>query len=127
MKRETEYVKIELINGIIEAAYKPIYINVEAAQSVLETRGEFTVSQSYPMLLDGVGLLGINKDARDLFSEPIGTLGLTATAIVVKSRLDTFLANFFIKVNVHKSPIPLKLFTDKKEALDWLEQYKIKP
>ncbi len=121
---ETSYVKIELINGVIEAEYSPVYINLEIAKDVLETRKAFTTEKSLPMLLNGIGIKGIDKEARDFFSEPSGSEGLTATALLVKSRLDTFFANFLIKVNISKSNIPIKLFTDKQEALNWLEQYK---
>lgn len=121
---ETEYVKIELINGIIEAEYKAIFINLQVAKDVLETRKLFTSDKNLPMLLNGIGILGIDKEARDFFSEPTGSDGLTATALLVKSKLDTFFANFLIKVNISKSKIPIKLFTEKQEAIKWLEQYK---
>ena len=121
---ETKYVKIELLNGILEAEYKPVYINIDVAKDVLITRNIFTKGNSLPMLLDGIGIKGIDKEARDFFSQPEGSRGLTATAILVKSRLDTFFANFLIKVNISKPIIPIKLFTDRKEALIWLEQYK---
>lgn len=124
MKSENDYIKIELINGIVEATYKPIYIDLDIAKEVLKTRQEVTLDGKYPMLLNGIGVKGIDKEARDFFSEPQGSLGLTATAILVNSRLDTFFANFLIKVNISKSNIPLKLFTEKSEALKWLENYK---
>lgn len=122
--KETQYVKIEVVNGIIEAEYKPIYINLDVAKDVLETRKKFTSEKKLPMLLNGIGILGVDKAARDFFSEPAGIEGLTAAALIVKSRLDTFFANFLIRVNISKSQIPIKLFTDKQEAIQWLEQYK---
>lgn len=124
MKKETDFIKVELINGIVEATYKPIFIDINTAREVLKTRQEVTLGNKYPMLLNGIGIKGIDKESRDFFSEPQGSEGLTATAILVNSRLDTFFANFLIKVNISKSNIPLKLFTNKAEALKWLELYK---
>ncbi len=124
MTLDNEYVKINLVNGILEAEYKPIYIDINVAKEVLVARNKFTSNNALPMLLNGIGIKGINKEARDFFSEPQGSEGLTATAILVNSRLDTFFANFLIKVNISKSNIPLKLFTNKAEALKWLENYK---
>lgn len=124
MKKETDFIKVELINGIVEATYKPIFIDINTAKEVLKTRQEVTLGNKYPMLLNGIGIKGIDKEARDFFSEPQGSEGLTATALLVNSRLDTFFANFLIKVNISKSNIPLKLFTNKAEALKWLENYK---
>lgn len=121
---DNNYVKIELVNGILEAEYKPIFIDIDIAKEVLVARNQFTKNGALPMLLNGIGVKGIDKEARDFFSEPQGSEGLTATAILVNSRLDTFFANFLIKVNISKSNIPLKLFTNKSEALKWLENYK---
>jgi hypothetical protein len=124
VEHKSEYVKIELVNGIIEAEYQPIFINIKIANDVLKSRTLFTTDKPRPMLLDGVRIKGIDKESRDFFSKPEASAGLTATAILVKSRLDKFFANFLIRVNISKASIPIRLFTAKQEALDWLEQYK---
>jgi hypothetical protein len=33
------------------------------------------------------------------------------------------LANFFMKVNFKRPPIPVKMFKEKKEALIWVRKY----
>ncbi|MDF2449508.1 MAG: hypothetical protein K0R26_2012 [Bacteroidota bacterium] len=121
---DNKYVKIELINGVLEAEYKPIYIDIKVAKDVLVSRNQFTKNKALPMLLNGIGIKGIDKEARDYFSEPQGSEGLTATAILVKSRLDTFFANFLLKVNLYKSNLPIKVFNNYEDALKWLENYK---
>ncbi|MES2568097.1 MAG: hypothetical protein V4565_14575 [Bacteroidota bacterium] len=121
---DNKYVKIELINGVLEAEYKPIYIDVKVAKEVLVSRNQFTKNKALPMLLNGIGIKGIDKEARDFFSEPQGSEGLTATAILVKSRLDRFFANFLLKVNLYKSNLPMKVFNNYEDALKWLENYK---
>jgi hypothetical protein len=124
MKSESKYVDIELYQGIIIAKYKPIYIDINIAKSVMITRNEFTDSHSYPMLLDCSSLKGIDKESRDFFSLPNGSNGLKATAMIVKSRLDSFFVNFLLKVNLYKSELPIKVFNNYEDALKWLENYK---
>jgi hypothetical protein len=124
MKSESKYVDIELYQGIIIAKYKPIYIDINISKSVMITRNEFTDSHSYPMLLDCSSLKGIDKESRDFFSLPNGSYGLKATAMIVKSRLDSFFVNFLLKVNLYKSELPIKVFNNYEDALKWLENYK---
>ncbi len=124
MKAETEYVNIELNQGVIIAKYKSIYIDIEIAKSVMDTRGDFTKSNSYPMLLDCSCLKGIDKESRDYFALPNGSVGLKATAMIVKSRLDTFFVNFLLRVNLYKSNLPIKVFNNYDDAMKWLENYK---
>ncbi len=124
MKNESEYVDIELYQGIIIAKYKPIYIDINIAKSVMITRNALTEHHSYPMLLDCSSLKGIDKESRDFFSLPHGSKGLKATAMIVKSRLDSFFVNFLLKVNLYKSELPIKVFNNYEDALKWLENYK---
>lgn len=124
MKMETELVTLELSNGIIVGRYKEILVDLNAAKELLSTRNEFTSKKSYPMALDCTALKGVDKDARDFFALPLCSEGLTATALVVRSRFSSFFVNFLIKVNLYKSNLPIKMFNDMDEALKWLEKYK---
>lgn len=124
MKTESEFVDIEIKDGIIFAKYKPVYINIDIAKSVLKSREEITINNEYPMLLDCSCLKGIDKESRDFFSLPQGREGLKATAMIVKSRLDSFFVNFLLKVNLYKSELPIKVFNNYEDATKWLENYK---
>lgn len=124
MKTETDFVTLELVNGIIVGKYNEVYVTIDVAKSLLETRNQFTIQKSYPMVIDCSLLKGVDKEARDFFALPSGSHGLTATALVVKSRFSAFFVNFLIKVNLHKSTLPIKVFNNQEEAIIWLEQYK---
>lgn len=119
-----QFIQFELKNEIIFAKYNAIYINIDIAKSVLESREKITKNNSYPMLLDCSCLKGIDKESRDFFSLPNGSEGLKATAMIVKSRLDSFFVNFLLKVNLYKSELPIKVFNNYEDALKWLENYK---
>lgn len=124
MKTETDYVTLELINGIIVGKYKDVFVTLDVAKEVLKTRNIYTSEKAYPMVVDCSLLRGVDKEARDFFDLPEGSAGLKATALVVKSRFNAFFVNFLIKVNLTKSPLPVKLFYNMDEANQWLEQYK---
>lgn len=124
MKTETNYVTLELINGIIVGKYNEVFVTLEIAKEVLNTRNSYTAEKSYPMVVDCSLLKGVDQEARDFFSQKEGSLGLTASALVVKSRFNAFFVNFLIKVNLHKTNLPVKMFYDLDDAINWLEQYK---
>lgn len=124
MKTETNYVTLELINGIIVAKYNEVFVTLEIAKEVLNTRSSFTEERSYPMVVDCSLLKGVDKEARDFFSHKEGSQGLKASALVVKSRFNAFFVNFLIKVNLHKTDLPVKMFYDVDDAIHWLEQYR---
>lgn len=122
MIEENDYIRLELKNGILYSTYKTDTISLEAAKSVVSLRKKYTLSKNYPNLISGMNLSKISKDARDFLSSPAGTDGVSAGALLSKSSFQAAFANFFLMVA--KPKIPTKLFTDEKEALQWLDQYK---
>lgn len=124
METEDQYIHFELKDDIIFAKYNSIFINISVAKSVLKIREKITKTNSYPMLLDCSCLKGIDKESRDFFSLPDSSDGLKATAMIVKSRLDSFFVNFLLKVNLYKSELPIKVFNNYEDAVKWLENYK---
>nr|WP_187262283.1 hypothetical protein [Pontibacter beigongshangensis] len=61
------------------------------------------------------------KEARDFMANE-GNEQVTASAILVTSPVLRMMANFYISVNKPKNPS--RMFTDKREALEWLAQFK---
>ena len=76
------------------------------------------------MLVDGRDVSSITKEARDYFAKDDGIKLLLASALVADSVLGKFIGNFFLQIN--KPILPLRLFTDEKEAYKWLQQFKPK-
>lgn len=119
---ETESIKFEMGDGILIATYKAgTNITIDIAKEVVRKRLEFTNGKSLPNLVYNGGVVSMEKAARDYFSTPEGTKGVSAGALVLSSVFSMFLGNFFLKVS--KPVIPAKLFTDKQKAVEWLRQY----
>jgi hypothetical protein len=118
---DTPHCYFELKEGIVFGTYKG-RITLESAKKVVKTRLEFTEGKSYPVCVKTIYVTAINKDARDYFSTEEANKGIKAGAIYVDSVFQSFMGNFFLKVS--KPKVPSKVFTDRKKAIKWLEQFK---
>jgi len=113
-----------LDDGIMVLKFKVKKFDLEAAKVVVASRLEASNGISYPMLVDGRDVSSITKEARDYFAKDDGIKLLLASALVADSVLGKFIGNFFLQIN--KPILPLRLFTDEKEAYKWLQQFKPK-
>lgn len=119
---DTSYVHLKIKEGIIIGTYKPgLEINLEVAKEIVRVRLTFTEHKSMPALINGQGVVSMDKEARDFFSSKHGIKGLKAAAIIVESPFSSFLGNFFLWVN--KTRLPVKLFTNSSSALNWLKKF----
>lgn len=125
MVLEGTYMKFEIIDSILIATYKEnMIIDRLAAEISVKERIEFTNQMCIPALVDATSVKEVNKQARDYFGSEEGSRYLNASAIYTNSLLATYLANFILMVNFQKTRIPIKLFTDKQKAIEWLKQYR---
>lgn len=122
---EGKFMNYEIRDGIIIATYKEnVNIDLEAAKVSVQERINLCDGKNYPLMVDGTTVTSVTKEARDYFGSDTGSYLLSASAIYTNSLLATYLANFMIAVNLMKSPIPVKLFTDKKKAIIWLKKFR---
>jgi len=113
-----------LDDGIMVLKFKVKKFDLDAAKVAVAARLEASKGVSYPMLVDGREVSSISKEARDYFATDDGVKDLLATGLVAESVLGKFIGNFFLQIN--KPKLPLRLFTDEKEAYKWLQQFKPK-
>ena len=118
---ETAYMKIWKEDGILYSVYSEnLNINIEIAKNCVETRIAYSQGISYPVLIDMKGVKSVTKEARDYLADE-GARLIKGGALIVESALNKMLGNLFLRIN--KPKIPVKLFTDEKEAKEWLQQY----
>ena len=122
MKSENENVKFEIIEGILIATYKVKFITLKIAKSVVRLRKEFTKNKEYPALIKDYTTVKLEKEARAYLASNKGTEGIYSVAVLANSIYKRTLMNFFMKVLPPKMPV--KLFSNEKEALLWLEEHK---
>jgi len=122
----TPYTRLEIIDDILYGVFFPgITINIDIAKEIVKTRLEYTDYVPYPMFIFDSGVVSMNKEARDYFSNKNGGMeGTIAAALLLKSVYSEFLGNFFLRIT--KPAMPTKVFSDEKKALEWLQQFKPK-
>lgn len=122
VKKDTPYVYYEIRDRILIATYKKgLRINLAMAKQIVQDRLAFTGNKPMVALVYNLGVISMDKEARDFLSSPPGNRGLKAGAIVLNSVFSITLSNFFLSVN--RPNIPSKIFRNTGEALKWLEQY----
>jgi hypothetical protein len=77
--------------------------------------------KKWPMLVDMSKVKSITREARERYASPKNEETITACAIVVGSRLNRFIGNFFIGLN--RAPVPTRLFDSPADARAWLLQF----
>ncbi len=119
-KLETEFITIEIKDGILHGAYKPCTINLEMAKEIVQIRLEYTENIAYPMLVRDYGVAQMNKAARDFLGSEHGIRGITAGALVLESKFSKMMGNFFLSLTSPK--MKARIFNNEDEAIKWLRE-----
>jgi hypothetical protein len=92
---DTPYAKFEIQDGILCIFYKKgLTITQEIAKEIVETRLNFSNHEYYPLLIIDLGIIGMDKNARDHLSSKEGTSKVTASALVLNTVYSRVLGNF---------------------------------
>lgn len=119
------FVELEIKSGILICTYRSgLEITIKEAKEILTNRLFFIRDNEYPTLIDGRLLKSIDWEARRFFVSEEGKKGISAAALLADSLLTAYLGNFFLKITYDSRTFPARLFTDREEALRWLEKYK---
>lgn len=120
--QQTPYIDFEINNGILIGTYKPnILITLKHAKEIVASRIAFMEGNDMPILILNQGIIKMDKDARDYLASAEGIKGLKCAAILINSNFISITVNFFLKVT--KPKLLVKTFTDKEEALNWLQDF----
>ena len=122
MMMETPYVHYEVREALLIATYKKgVRIDLSVARQIVRDRLALTDGRPKVALVYNLGVISMDKEARDFLSSPAGNRGLQAGAIVLDSPYSIALSNFFLRVN--KPNIPSRIFRDTGAALAWLQPF----
>lgn len=115
------FADIKIENGIVICVYHPgEVLTLEVAKKLVNRRLELQDNKDYPVLFH-ISLNKATKSARNYMKKE-GIEGIISGAFIVDSILTKSILNFFLMVS--KPKVPAKLFTERKDALIWLEQFK---
>jgi len=122
MKTETPFLHLLIKEHILIGTYKKdLHIDLDVAQQIVRERISFTGGKKLPAMIMSQGVNSIDRPAREYLASDEGIQGLSATAIVVNSPFGRLMGNFFMMV--HKTRIPVKIFSNPRQAALWLRQF----
>jgi len=119
---ENEYVKISTEDGILFMTYKKEQIDLPYAKSVVESRLQVSNGKAYPVFVDLNKVKSTSKDARGYLAGNEAAHLISASALWGMNELIKMLSNFYLSLN--KPDVPVRFFSDKQKALEWLKKYK---
>ena len=109
-------------DGIFQTACPPNTImTLEDGLFSTKITEEMLEGKAYPLLCDLSNVVKMSKDCREHFSGPDHAKTYTVTALMVTNPIIKIIGNFFLGLN--KTIKKTRLFTNKKDALEWLKQY----
>jgi hypothetical protein len=118
---EDSYSKIWFENQIIFCAFKFPEINLHIAEACVELRLKAVNGTAYPTFVDTGNIKGVTKEARDYFASKEAIQYIKAAALLAPSFVTKMMGTFFLTFN--RPAVPIRLFTDRQEAIKWLEKY----
>jgi hypothetical protein len=118
-----EWMEVWKENGIMHVVYrKDTIITLEVAMKSVASRLEITDDVSFPMYIDSTDIKYFHKDAREYLSKGDAMKYVKAGAFLIKGKVQKILTNYFLFF--YNPPVPCKMFTNREEAIEWLEQFK---
>ena len=109
-------------NGIVIGIFtKGNIVDLPTAVKMVNERLEFQNGVDYPIMICLNGLKFASSEARN-YMQKEGLKGLKAGAFIVTNPVEKVIMNFLLYVS--PPSIPARMFTNEKDALEWLEQYK---
>jgi hypothetical protein len=93
-------------------------MTMEHAKAIVAARTELAQGRKYPLLSTASKYTLPNKEVRDYIASERRSELVLADAIVFNGLGQRLMANIFLKIN--KPVRPIRVFTEKEEAVDWL-------
>lgn len=124
---ENDYCEYWIQQGVVFEIFKPNLKRITHLEAEIIVRDRLRVSNgvTMPIYIELGKATSMNRAANRYFSTGDAMLHLSATAILVKDQLEKLGASMYI--TIFPPSIPTKFFTDRNEALQWLEKFKPKP
>ena len=121
---ENDFIKFWIEDNILHSQFKkPTIGTLENIKAIISLRHEVSAGEKQYWCYDFGGIKSFDKVARD-YADKHGQDNLHACAVVLNSHITKFIVNTFMLL---KNPVvPLRGFTKKSEAINWLNELKKK-
>jgi len=116
--------KIWMEEGVIVGQYgENIIVTEEIMQDSFNNRLKNYGHLNTPMLIDTTQMKYVTRSALNFANNPEGQVGITALGILVNNFIFKTIVAFFFNY-ILKTDHPTMVFTDKKEAIEWLKKFR---
>ena len=116
--------QIKIQDGILFIEFFKEFIDYSDIDAGIKKRLEMVKGRSFPILTDLSAVKMASPEARKRMADKDGEIGVTAVAIVIRSKIQRILWDIFRCT--YKKQMPVKAFTNKEKAYNWIEKYKQK-
>lgn len=115
-----EYI-FSLENNQINLVFKTDSIDLDIVNQILKDKVKNIDDNDYPGYVELRSVKKMDGEARRRLKTDIGHKNVSACAVVINSKIQEVVMNFFTLIN--KPRIPVKAFTSEKKAKEWLSKY----
>lgn len=122
---DSEYLGIVYDNNIIHVTFKKGPITLDIVKVLVDKRLEFSKGIKFPVLVsdEGSGVSSLERDAREFIGAGRATEGISASAFYTDSTFNKYIINFFLRISTKQTNFPTKIFSEKDEAIKWLQNF----
>ncbi|MGS2762938.1 DUF7793 family protein [Sinomicrobium sp. M5D2P9] len=118
---ENTYAWLWISRGLLFIAYKPgTVIDIRAARKVTTDRLALQKKETFPVFVDFREVKCADKEARDYFATD-GLVLMRCMGVLIATGFARTLVDYYRKSN--KPTIPVELFTEERDALNYLKNY----
>ena len=96
------------------------HITKEVAENIILDKLKILDSKKVLAIIDARLVKNFDNDARKLMSSKEGNQGLLKCAVMINSKVQRVILNFFFKIN--NPEVPMKMFTEFDKASSWLKE-----
>jgi hypothetical protein len=114
-------IRMELIDGILFVEYLVEHGTYEVAEKGIKKKLELLQGESIPVISDMTHVKTSTREARQRMSESDAAIGVKAVGIIINSKVQMVMINFFTAIN--KRPAPTKVFLKKEDAIKWAKKF----
>ncbi len=112
---------ILITDGIMFIDFYCEHGTYEIADRGIKRKIELIKGESFPLISDMRAVKTSTREARQRMSEFDAAIGVKAVGIIINSKVQQIMINFFTAIN--KRPAPTKVFTKKEDAIRWVQKF----
>ncbi len=112
---------IKFEDDIVFVDYFIVDATYEVADRAIKKKLEMFQGKSFPIVADMRNVKTSTRESRQRMSEPDAAIGVKAVAVIINSKVQKVMFNFFSAIN--KRPAPARVFSNKEDAVKWVQKF----